>query len=192
MARSRVPNRWKGLAVGIIGGLIGTIAQRYYEQSIAPRYFPPRLPPANQGSTAPDPVEQRAYFSPQYRPDETMLQTAARTFYTLLRGSEPQEAETKQLAEDVAEFGYGLFSGALYGGTRTTTRARDFAGGFFFGIRLWLGETIGGALLGFAPGPTRFSPEQHARLLTRYWVYSFTTTAVTRLLYRLLSPRDWL
>jgi hypothetical protein len=64
-------------------------------------------------------------------------------------------------------------------------------GGFFYGIRLWLGETIVAALLGFRPGPTRFSVEQHVGLLTVYWVYTFTTTAVTRLLYRLLSPEDW-
>lgn len=192
MARSGVPNRWKGFAVGIVGGIVGTIAQRYYEQQIAPRYFPPLAPPAYADDTKPDPVEQRAHFSPQYRADETFSQTLARSFYALLHGRNARYAETKQLAQDVAEFGIGIVAGAMYGGTRTTTRPRDFAGGFFYGIRLWLMQTVGAALLGFAPGPTRFSPEQHAHLVTRYWVYSFTTTAVTRLLYRLISPSDWL
>lgn len=191
MGRSGVPNRWKGLAVGIVGGIVGTVAQRYYEQNVAPRYFPAVRPPARENRTTPDPVEQRAYFAPQYEPDETLTQTVTRAAYTLFHRRVPRYAETRQLGEDVAEFAIGMFIGAMYGGTRTTTRARDIAGGFFFGIRLWLGEVVGAPLLGFTPGPTRFSPEQHAHLLTRWWVYSFVTTNVTRVLYRLISPKDW-
>lgn len=192
MARSGVPNRWKGLAIGMIGGIVGTIARRYYEQKIAPRYFPPMTPPARASDTTPDPVEQRAYFARQYRDDESMNQTVARSFYELLYGHKPRAAETKTLSEDIGEFMQGILMGAAYGGTRTTTRPRDIAGGFFSGIRFWLGETVIGTLLGLRPGPTRFSPEQHAHLLASYWVYSFTMASVTRILYRLLSPRDWL
>ena len=188
---SHTPNRWKGLSVGIVGGLAGAIARHYYEHQIVPRYFPPLAPPANPDSDKPDPVEARAYFAPQYRADETATQTAARLGYKFLNDSEPREVETMALAVTVTEVAQGIAAGAIYGGTRTTTRARDIAGGFFYGIRLWLGETIVAALLGFRPGPTRFSFEQHARLLTAYWVYTFTTTTVTRLLYRLLSPEDW-
>jgi uncharacterized membrane protein len=192
MARSGVPNRWKGLAIGVVGGIAGTIARRYYEQKIAARYFPPTMPPAKMDAGTPDPVEQRAHFAPHYRDDETMMQTAAYAFYERLYGHRPQTAEARTLAEDVGDFIRGMLMGAAYGGTRTTTRARDIAGGFFFGIRLWLGETVVGTLLGLRPGPTRFSPEQHAHLLTSYWVFSFVATNVTRILYRLLSPSDWL
>lgn len=191
MARSNSPNRWKGLAVGIVGGFAGAIVRHYYEHHIAPQYFPPLAPPARLDNDTPDPVEARAYFAPQYRADETSTQAAARIGYAFLNGKEPREAETMALAVTIAELAQGIAAGASYGATRTTTRARDIAGGFFYGIRLWLGETIMPVLFGFRPGPTRFSPAQHARLLTAYWVYTFTTTAVTRLLYRLLSPEDW-
>ena len=191
MARSHVPNRWKGLAVGIVGGFAGAIIRHYYEHHIAARFFPPLVPPAKFGDDMLDLVEARAYFAPQYRADETPVQTAARIGYTFLNDGEPREAETMALAVTMVELAQGIGAGATYGATRTTTRARDIAGGFFYGIRLWLGETIVATLLGFRPGPTRFSVEQHARLLTSYWVYTFTTTTVTRLLYRLLSREDW-
>lgn len=191
MAGSNVPNRWKGLAVGIVGGFAGAVVRHYYEHQIAPRYFPPLMPPARIDENTPDPIEDRAYFTPKYRADELPGEAAARMGYKLLNGHEPREPETMTLAVNIVEVAQGIAAGAGYGATRTTTRARDIAGGFFYGIRLWLGETIVAALLGFRPGPTRYSFAQHIRLLTAYWVYTFTTTTVTRLLYRLLSPEDW-
>lgn len=77
--------------------------------------------------------------------------------------------------------------GAIYGATRTTTRTTDIAGGFFYGIRLWLGDTLMSALLGFRPPPAAFTREQHLWRLSAIWVYSFTTTAVTRIVYRILG-----
>jgi hypothetical protein len=191
MAWSNVPNRWKGLAVGMVGGIAGTFARRYYERKIAPRFFPPLAPPDYLDASTSDPVEQRAWVMPQYQDDETMLQATARVFYKMLKGREPRSTEAKTLSEDVTEMVWGIVAGAGYGSTRTTTRARDIAGGFFLGIRLWLIEIVGGTLLGFRPGPTRYSIDQHAHLLTVYWVFTFTMTAVTRALYRLLSPEDW-
>jgi hypothetical protein len=179
------------LAVGIVGGLVGALVRRYYEQNIAMRYFPSLVPPAHTRDNIPDPVEQRAFFPPQHRSNETCIQTSARVLYNLLTGDEPPKAETQAVVENLVELAQGVAAGATYGGTRTTTRARDIAGGFFYGIRLWLGETLVAALLGLRAGPTRYSLEQHSRLLTAYWVYTFTTTTVTRLLYRLFSPEDW-
>jgi hypothetical protein len=118
------------------------------------------------------------------------METAARLMYDVIVRQEIAPDEKRSLAGTL-DWVYGIVMGAAYGGTRTTTRARDVAGGFFYGIRLWLGQMIGLAWLGLRPGPTRYPLAAHLRLLTSIWVFSFTATFVTRVLYRLFSPEDW-
>ncbi len=172
----------------MIGGMVGVAARRYYDREIAPDLFGREQPP--RPAELPDPVEQRAMAAPYYRAGENDWETGARLLYALAYRREIPP-ETQEAWADSLEWLYGVLIGATYGGTRTTTRARDFAGGFFFGIRLWLGQTIGLAYLGLRPGPTRYSAQAHLRLLVSTWVFSFTATLVTRLLYRLLTPEDW-
>jgi hypothetical protein len=74
--------------------------------------------------------------------------------------------------------------GAAYGSTRTTTRNRDIAGGFFYGIRLWLGDEVMSRLLGLERDPREWPLKRHLVWLTGHWVYSFVTAQVTRVLYR--------
>jgi hypothetical protein len=188
MARSNRPDRKKALILGIVGGLVGVAVRRYYDREIAPDIFGRELPLLN--SAQPDPIESRAMAAPYYRTGESDMETTARLLYALKNRREIPPDIQKQWA-DTLEWVYGVVVGAAYGGTRTTTRARDFAGGFFFGIRLWLGQALGLAYLGLRPGPTRYPLQSHLRLLASIWVYSFTSTLVTRLLYRLFSPQDW-
>jgi hypothetical protein len=190
MARSNRPNRTKALILGIVGGLVGMAARRYYDREIAPDIFGREQPPRPADPALPDPVESRAMAAPYYRDGESDMETSARLLYALRNRREISPDTQKEWA-NALDWAYGTLVGAMYGGTRTTTRARDFAGGFFFGIRLWLGQIVGLSYLGLRPGPTRYSAQSHLRLLASIWVYSFTSTLITRLLYRLFSPQDW-
>lgn len=185
MSDSGIPDRRKGFIVGIVGGLIGVYAMRRYTRDLLPILFPYASAPAQSDADS-DPLEARSPVGQLYQPGETAFEAAGRVAYTLLANRQPQARETRNLLGTLAQWLFGLSAGFAYGATRTTTRPRDIAGGFFYGIRLWLSDEIAAPLLGLRAGPTRFTPQQHFALLTTYWVYSFVTVNVTRVLYRLL------
>ncbi len=180
-----VPDRRKALLCGIVGGMIGAYVMRRYIHDVLPKLFPDADDPP-KAARQPDPLEARSPFGQKYQGDESAYDAGARVAYTLVTGHAPE----KRLG-DVARWLSGLGLGITYGATRTSTLPRDIAGGFFYGIRIWLGDEIFFPLLGLRAGPTRFSLRQHFALLTSYWVYSFVTANLTRLIYRLFSPEDW-
>ncbi len=183
--RSGRLDRRKAALIGLIGGAVGAYAMRYYTRKIVPVYFPFVLRPAISDGRI-DPLEKRAFVKPRYDEGETTMQVAGRVVYTNLAGKAPRYGETRELLGDIAEWAYLILIGMVYGGTRTTTRPRDIAGGFFMGIRLWLADEVFAPLLGLRAGPTRFTIRQHAVLLSAYWVYSFIMANLTRILYRIL------
>lgn len=176
------PNRPKAALVGIIGGLVGAYALRLYWRVIAPAVFPPQADPDNHDV---NPAHSIALVGKQYHTGESAPAAVGRLVYDQVVGEAPDTAAQEQL-ENVMPLVIGVIAGLLYGGTRTTTRWRDIAGGFFYGLRLWLIDTVGAALLGLRPGPKAYSRSQHMWRLAGIWVYSFTMTAVTRILYRLI------
>ncbi|MEP7291001.1 MAG: hypothetical protein ABI835_04420 [Chloroflexota bacterium] len=190
MVNEGVPDRRKGLVIGIVGGLVGAYAMRRYVRDLLPNWFPDASDPA-QITDQPDPLERRAPFGQLYIPGENTYQAIGRVTYELTAHHPPPTLAQRQQLGDWAQWGMGLFAGIAYGATRTSTLPRDIAGGFFYGIRLWLGDEILLPLLGLRAGPTRFTKRQHFALLTSYWVYSFVTANLTRVLYRLFSPEDW-
>jgi hypothetical protein len=179
------PDRRKGLVMGIFGGLIGAYVMLRYQREVLPMLFPDDPYPASGD----DPAVDHALPGRLYQPGETAYEAGGRFVASLLQAeSTPQD---RQRLGDLAHWAIGLFLGITYGATRTSTLPRDFAGGFFYGIRIWLGDEIIFPLLGLRTSPKHFTRKQHFALLTTYWVYSFVTTNTTRLLYRLFSPEDW-
>ncbi len=184
------PDRRKGLVMGIVGGLAGAYMMRRYMRDVMPQLFPDANAPARLAGQT-DPLEKRAPFGQLYEDGESVYEAGGRVAYKLATGKTPQDQDERHQLGDLAQVGIGLFAGVMYGATRTSTLPRDIAGGFFYGIRLWLGDELFMPLLGFRAGPTRFNRRQHFALLTSYWIYSFVTANVTRLLYRAFSPEDW-
>ncbi|MBE2267993.1 MAG: hypothetical protein IAE80_07150 [Anaerolinea sp.] len=182
---SDVPDRRKALIMGIIGGVVAAYVMRWYTRKVVP-VIAPRALRAASVSSRPDPLEERALVPRQYEDGESPFQAAGRIVYTKLTGNAPQSEETRVLLGDLAEWAALIGAGAGYGGTRTTTRGRDIAGGFFMGIRLWTADELMSPLLGLRAGPTRYSLHQHIVLLSAYWVYTFVMANLTRVLYRLL------
>ncbi len=158
-----IPDRRKGLVIGIVGGLIGAYAMRRYQRDVLPKLFPD--------------VDLKA----------TASEVSVPMAYTLLTETIPSAEEQHRL-EAGARWGTGVLMGLVYGATRTSTLPRDFAGGFFYGIRLWIGDEI---IYRLTEGAEASDRRPHVALLTGYWVYSFVTANSTRLLYRLFSPQDW-
>jgi len=180
------PDRRKGLVMGIFGGMIGASAMLYYKHALLPKLFPDAPYPASDD----DPPVNRALLGRLYQPGETAYEASGRVAASLLQADSPHSIAERQQLGDLTHWAIGLLLGITYGATRTSTLPRDFAGGFFYGIRIWLGDEIVLPLLGLRTSPTRFTRKQHFALLTTYWVYSFVTANATRLLYRLFSPED--
>lgn len=188
MADIYPPYRGKAAVIGIFGGVVGALALRYWQREIAPVQF--EAPESRAVLALPgtsDPVESISPIPAQYREGETAFDTAARVFFRLFNGRDPLPEEAAQ-SDELLHLAYFAFVGVAYGGSRTSRRPRDIAGSFFFGIRLWAAETFAGAFLGFRPGPTRFTFQQHFRRLVDYWVYTFVSNNLTRAIYWLLTP----
>jgi hypothetical protein len=173
--------------MGIFGGLIGASAMLIYKRALLPKLFPDAPYPTSDD----DPPVDHALLGRLYQPGETAYEASGRIANTLLQGNTTHTPEERQRLGNLAHWAIGLLLGITYGATRTSTLPRDFAGGFFYGLRIWLGDEIFLPLLGLRTSPRRFSRKQHFALLTTYWVYSFVTANTTRLLYRLFSPGDW-
>lgn len=158
-----IPNRRISLLAGLIGGVVGIAAARYYWLHITPILFP-ETPLA----------------------DEPPTRAVAQKLYEQVSGQPPTEATIAQFANGL-QWLYGIGAGGAYGGSRTSTRWRDIAGGFWYGIRLWLADEVFTPILGLRPWPTQLPLIYHVKRLTAYHVYTFTMSAVTRVLYRLLA-----
>jgi hypothetical protein len=178
MQQNEVPDRRIGLIAGMIGGVIGMAAMRYYEQHIEPWVLP--MPPVLEDPGLSTPSVGDSVQSPASAPE-----AIGRVMYTNLTGVKPLIEAAKAL-DDLVQWVYGIGAGGAYGATRTTTAPRDLAGGFFYGIRLWLGDTV---LLNLflRRDLTAISMQDHLKRLLQVWIFSFVTTAVTRLLYLLIA-----
>ncbi|MBK8020190.1 MAG: hypothetical protein IPK19_01900 [Chloroflexi bacterium] len=187
MPGSGVPNRRRAALLGMIGGAVGVMAMRWYQDNLEPELFPD-VSQSPRGLPADDPIESNA-MAALYEGGDTALETVGRQVVRLQEGRTPASPDSEtQRALDVL---LGLSTGLAYGGTRTTTRSRDIAGGFFMGLRMGFAEVVLAPLLGLRAGPSRFRPLQLLGVQMRYWVFSFVMTAVTRALYKVLSPRQW-
>ncbi len=184
---SGIPDRRKGLLVGLLGGLFGAWVARYYGEQIVTRLFPE----ADQTLTETDdelPAAQGGMLAleRQYQPGETVSEAVGRVAYRQLTGETPSKALQMTLAEGVRWLA-GVAAGGAYGGSRTTTRAIDLPGGFFYGIRLWIADELFTPGLGLRARQSAFPLAYHLARLSVFEVYSFTTTAVTRVLYKLIE-----
>ncbi len=162
MSSDGVPDRRIGLAAGLIGGVVGIAAARQYWLYITPTLFPDT--PTGEPPT----------------------RAVGKQIYEKVSGSSPDEDTVSQLAQAL-QLGYGLMAGGAYGGTRTSTRWRDIAGGFWYGVRLWLADEVFAPIVGLRAWPTQLPLIYHVKRLTAYHVYTFVTTAVTRVVYKLLA-----
>lgn len=180
------PNRGIGLVAGLLGGLAGWLALRSYAEYAAPLLFPPEPEESAEDFGMRWPEK----FSPtgrQFHAGEDWHEALGRIASQTFTGQQIAPVVTHTQLSEVILLGWCILTGGAYGGTRTTTRWRDFAGGFFMGMRVWLIEAVGAPLVGLRRGPGAYSVGQHLSRLSRYWVYTFTTTAVTRVLYRLFD-----
>lgn len=180
-------DRRKGLVAGLAGGAVGVVALQLYWRLLSPYAFDD-VPSADEPLPFADKLpEIEPLFGQRQMPGEAATATVGRVAYRVVTGHAPRNDAERRHLRTLVLWSWGLAAGAGYGSTRTTTRARDIAGGFFYGIRLWLGDEVMARVLGLERRDPREWPlKRHLIWLTGHWVYSFVTANVTRALYRLL------
>jgi hypothetical protein len=182
-------NPWKGFFVGMLGGIFGLLAMRFYWQKVAPSVVHAAeqrniLTGTSEKSETFDDV---SIFGPLYQENETASRALGRRIFRLFTGREPRANETKMMLGELLHWDYCMFNGAFYGAMQGRTRGLDLKGGLLYGFVLWLfrDEAII-PLLGLKPGPTASRPVDHLNRLGAHLFYGGATTISTQLFFRVL------
>ena len=140
MAQKEKLNRWKGLTVGLVGGLAGVYAMRYYWKHIAPELFPEQANwdanPASESNNAISLVGQH------YEAGEPATAALGRRMYEVITGQEPQSAEMKRLLADLTGDGASWPVDSMVGRAReripgTSRAGSSTASGCGWAMNFW-------------------------------------------------------
>jgi len=181
-------NPWKGFFVGMLGGMFGLLAMRFYWQRIAPRV----LQSAEERNLLTnsicddDAFDDVSIYGPQYQKGESAYAVFGRKIFRLFTGREPRAKETKSMLENLALMDFGMSHGGIYGAIQGKNPGLDLKGGLLYGLTLWLlYDEAMYPLLGLQPGPSASKPVDHLNRLGAHLCYGGATSLSTQVLYRL-------
>jgi hypothetical protein len=181
-------NRWQGFVAGMVGGIVGLLAMRFYWDEIAPLLQPEeeeQVSGSDAYGTTLD-LDDISLVGRRYRGDEPATEALGRLLYQRFTRQEPQ-TETKELLGQLIHWSYGILQGGLYGAIYTPDAGADPTDGLIYASGLWLfGDELAVPLLGLQSGPTAAPPEQHLNRWGAHLAYGLGTAATTHLLRRLL------
>lgn len=181
----RVNHLWKGLAAGLIGGLIASWTMNRFQDVWS------KLAQSNQRSPrAKDPrsnhqeSEERA--EPSYEPeDDTTVRTASAISEGLFDHKLTQKE--KKIAGPAVHYALGTGVGGLYGAVAEVAPKVTTGAGLPFGAVFWLIVDEGAVpLLGLSKGPRAYPLSTHAYALSSHFVYGLTAEIVRRVIRRAL------
>lgn len=183
---SREPNRWKGLVLGMLGGIGGVLAMRLYWQQV--QRLTGRDPRSDYDeSEVPDTqaLDSVSLIGPHHREGESSTAALGRIAYQQVTGRDPGQ-ETKTALSYIIHWTISMLAGGAYGAWRTKSVTVDIAGGAALGTALWLfGDELLMPLVGLTDGPTAYPLELHAHGWGAHLAYGLASASTTQLLYRL-------
>lgn len=170
LKRRAAPNHYRGLVLGLCGGLVGTLAMGQYWTRVAPLVSGPSAE-ADADSPPPEHDEHSISLIGQvHQPGESSTAALGRVAYQTVTGHAPGEQTATALSEAV-HWGTGLLSGALYGALLARTGGNALTGAAF-GAALWAGNDEGLVpLLGLQDGPSSGNLRGHANRLGAHLAY---------------------
>ena len=185
--RSPEPNRWKGLVLGMLGGIGGVLAMRAYWQQVRRiTGHDPRKDYDQSDVPDTDILDSVSLIGRHHKQGESSTAALGRLAYQKVTGEEPDQ-QTKTTLSYVIHWLISMVAGGAYGSTRTKSLVLDVAGGAALGTALWLlGDETFMPLAGLTDGPTAYPPELHAHSWGAHIAYGLATASTTQLLYRLV------
>ena len=161
---------YRGLLLGLVGGLAGTLAMGQYWARVAPLVQPPEGDSA--GEDRPPPPDQNV-ISPlgqQHENGESPTAALGRYAYELAAHHTPGQ-ETRAALSEAVHWAMGAGSGALYGALSARHGASP-TGGSVYGALLWLAVDEGLVpLLGLQDGPASSDVRGHLNRLGAHLSY---------------------
>lgn len=178
-------NAWRGFALGLLSGGVGTMAMGGYWRIVSA--LTGDDPRARVKPEDPYLLDDISLIGRHHESDESATAAMGRIAYGRLAGCPPETDEAKLILSNVAHYGYGTLQGGLFGVLNETTQPSLGVAGPLFGSALWLlGDEGAVSLLGLADGPGRFPVSQHLHRWGAHLTYGFVVAATTKALRRLV------
>ena len=169
-------NVWKGLAAGIVGGLVAGWTMNQFQKTwtrIAEGFE------KSHGAQSLQPSDDSAKSVNDGQEDDATVELAEIISEDVL-GRELKESE-KETAGTVVHYGFSVSVGAFYGALAEVAPAVTTKAGLPFGVVFWaLADEITVPLLGLSKGPTEIPITTHAYALSSHLVYGLTTEFTRR------------
>ena len=175
---SSVNHLWKGLAAGLIGGLVASWTMNRFQDVWS------KLAHGNYWPLGNTERDERAEASSE-REDDTTVRTASAISEGLFDHKlTPKE---KKIAGPAVHYTLGTGVGGLYGAAAEIAPEVTAGAGLPFGAVFWLVVDEGAVpLLGLSKGPTAYPLSTHAYALSSHFVYGLTAEIVRRVIRRAL------
>jgi putative membrane protein len=171
---------WKGLAAGLIGGLVASWTMNQFQavwSKVAEGFEKPHGAQSMKPSEGQD-VSQASEENKEEQDDATVK--AARAVSEGVFGHELKESE-KEAAGAAVHYAFGTAVGGFYGAVAELSAEVTTGAGLPFGVAFWLvADETAVPLLGLAKGPTEYPPSTHVYALASHLVYGATAELVRR------------
>ena len=194
-SREARPNPYRGAVLGLLGGVLGTLAMGQYWVRVSPLLTPDGGGSDDSGGQEDGPgpdVNVISPFGQQHEPGESSTAALGRIAYQAVNGSTPGEQTRAALSEGV-HWGTGILSGAVFGAltARHSGVAASPLTGAVFGVLLWAGNDEGVVpLLGLQDGPAASPLSGHLNRLGAHVFYGAALGLGLWALDRLLPETD--
>lgn len=180
----------RDITLGVIGGLIGTLAMRWYWSGVEKATGSDPRQQTRPGDHALDAISP---LGTQHEEDESSTAAIGRLLYEKTHGGQPPDDDTKQTLSQAVHWSYGALQGGLYGASTGHDGKHWVADGTFWGTGMWaLGDELLVPLLGLADGPGAYPLRQHVHRLGAHLAYGLALGATKRALETLIEriPAD--
>jgi putative membrane protein len=179
-------NVWKGLAAGLIGGLVASWTMNRFQDVWSQVAKGIQTGPVNQfhklsgegGEEAPGVQDPVSGSKPEVQDDTTVR--AASAVSEGVFGHKLTQSE-KKIGGTAVHYVLGTGVGGLYGAAAEIAPNVTAAAGLPFGAAFWLVVDEGAVpLLGLSKGPMAYPLSTHAYALSSHFVYGVTAEVVRR------------
>jgi uncharacterized membrane protein YagU involved in acid resistance len=162
----RTESAWKGLAAGLVGGLVATWAMTRFQTFLSE-------------------LDTRDEKEKEGEGDDATIRAASAVSEAF---GHPLQEDEKKAAGTGVHYGFGTFMGGAYGVATELAPAVAVGRGFPFGTALWLGaDEVAVPALGLSKAPSEIPLARHAGALAMHLVYGAILEVVRRGVRRALD-----
>jgi putative membrane protein len=191
MRRRKRQKILKGMAAGLVGGLVASFAMNQFQSlwsklaSSNGQHSTQRDQRAEQQSgveIAPVQVEQIQAEESEPATIKFAEKVSEGVFH------HPLSKKEKQIAEPVVHYSYGAVWGGIYGAVAQVAPETAKVLGLPFGVALWgVSDELAVPALGLSKWPTAYPLSSHAQALAAHAVYGITTDLVRRAMLKAIT-----